>query len=361
MVSISACHAEDPGSIPGRGVLSSAHAFSSQVELKPLRSLVPAREHYLSKICGAMNRKAELLPPSRWAFEVVVPQFHVATSLILIIACILKYIRHSPIHVDGGDAVHQNFPFVCMCFLGHEACSPMVIVISLPAFVSRGHVVHTQDTPCGTRTRNLRIRSPTPCPLGQGGSCIIVYPRRTRILCACVLQLTNTLIRLPSLCWAALCALSGWSCCMLFSADSSRDRWNQMPRTVVRESQPEPIRRLFSNSSGARHCVKLQQCMHKIGYHPPVAIVSRMHVSTPKLARTRAVIRNRTVLSEYLSSWEWCTGRCWGILGATMFVIISDMKRSARQEKRILHSVLVNRGVGCSEVFPHCMARRFLA
>ena len=24
-------------------------------------------------------------------------------------------------------------------------------------------------TPCGTRARNLRIRSPTPCPLGQGG------------------------------------------------------------------------------------------------------------------------------------------------------------------------------------------------
>ena len=24
-------------------------------------------------------------------------------------------------------------------------------------------------SPCGTRTRNLRIRSPTPCPLGQGG------------------------------------------------------------------------------------------------------------------------------------------------------------------------------------------------
>ena len=27
----------------------------------------------------------------------------------------------------------------------------------------------TACTPCGTRTRNLRIRCPTPCPLGQGG------------------------------------------------------------------------------------------------------------------------------------------------------------------------------------------------
>jgi hypothetical protein len=26
-----------------------------------------------------------------------------------------------------------------------------------------------RPTPCGTRARNLRIRSPTPCPLGQGG------------------------------------------------------------------------------------------------------------------------------------------------------------------------------------------------
>ena len=25
------------------------------------------------------------------------------------------------------------------------------------------------NTPCGTRARKLRIRSPTPCPLGQGG------------------------------------------------------------------------------------------------------------------------------------------------------------------------------------------------
>ena len=28
-------------------------------------------------------------------------------------------------------------------------------------------------TPCGTRARNLRIRGPTPCPLGQGGMCLL--------------------------------------------------------------------------------------------------------------------------------------------------------------------------------------------
>ena len=36
---------------------------------------------------------------------------------------------------------------------------------------TRVGISHTyQCTPCGTRTRNLRIRSPTPCPLGQGGN-----------------------------------------------------------------------------------------------------------------------------------------------------------------------------------------------
>ena len=37
-------------------------------------------------------------------------------------------------------------------------------------------------TPCGTRTRNLRIRSPTPCPLSQGGQWSIAGVRVVRIL-----------------------------------------------------------------------------------------------------------------------------------------------------------------------------------
>ena len=45
--------------------------------------------------------------------------------------------------------------------------------LSLP----RWRVSLHQSTPCGTRARNLRIRSPTPCPLGQGGYCFWQVPR----------------------------------------------------------------------------------------------------------------------------------------------------------------------------------------
>ena len=64
VVSISACHAEDPGSIPGRGVLSSTHALRSQVEFEPMRSLEPAMEGHFSRICGAIERKLNSYHPS---------------------------------------------------------------------------------------------------------------------------------------------------------------------------------------------------------------------------------------------------------------------------------------------------------
>ena len=35
------------------------------------------------------------------------------------------------------------------------------------------HCLLCATTPCGTRTRNHLIRSPTPCPLRQGGRCIM--------------------------------------------------------------------------------------------------------------------------------------------------------------------------------------------
>ena len=42
-----------------------------------------------------------------------------------------------------------------------------------------------KSTPCGTRTRNLRIRSPTPCPLGQGGYVRMFMPTHHWICMDC--------------------------------------------------------------------------------------------------------------------------------------------------------------------------------
>ena len=47
--------------------------------------------------------------------------------------------------------------------------SPFPILIIQTYSAMGQNTFKTKYTPCGTRTRNLRIRSPTPCPLGQGG------------------------------------------------------------------------------------------------------------------------------------------------------------------------------------------------
>jgi hypothetical protein len=49
-----------------------------------------------------------------------------------------------------------------------NAKSRMLFAYKFRCWVADYTSEHT-STPCGTRTRNLRIRSPTPCPLGQGG------------------------------------------------------------------------------------------------------------------------------------------------------------------------------------------------
>ncbi len=51
------------------------------------------------------------------------------------------------------------------------------------AFFAQG--IHCIDvsTPCGTRTRNLRIRSPTPCPLGQGGCAGLASSENSANIC----------------------------------------------------------------------------------------------------------------------------------------------------------------------------------
>ena len=65
----------------------------------------------------------------------------------------------------------------CCQFLGQNAGSRINLASlgTLETPVEGGPVgartmTYKLSTPCGTRTRNLRIKSPTPCPLGQGGN-----------------------------------------------------------------------------------------------------------------------------------------------------------------------------------------------
>ena len=69
---------------------------------------------------------------------------------------------HCAIHPRGGEAQRAPWPKprrVCMAMRD--------LALPQPRPGAARHRI--KSTPCGTRTRNLRIRGPTPCPLGQGG------------------------------------------------------------------------------------------------------------------------------------------------------------------------------------------------
>ena len=112
VVSISACHAEDPGSIPGGGAL-----FPSP-----------------PSACAETTSDAQ--------------QFATCRKLA---------------------SVHLGAPFpgfVASFCVGNSSSARLE-----RGELLKGVALWPNFTPCGTRTRNLRIRSPTPCPLGHGGMC----------------------------------------------------------------------------------------------------------------------------------------------------------------------------------------------
>ena len=65
----------------------------------------------------------------------------------------------------------HNAPHVSNDYNGSLSICTRCIFVCTNLFLSKSSADPTFDTltPCGTRTRNLRITSPTPCPLGQGG------------------------------------------------------------------------------------------------------------------------------------------------------------------------------------------------
>ena len=60
-------------------------------------------------------------------------------------------------------------------------------------------------TPCGTRAQNLRIRGPTPCPLGQGGlMCMSRSPRTIYSVAHTLAERAMGNVRCPPVCRVAL-------------------------------------------------------------------------------------------------------------------------------------------------------------
>ena len=69
-----------------------------------------------------------------------------------------------------GSIPSVSMPLISECQGRSASCIvPQTGKHQLRMQQTMSHCASKASTPCGTRTRNLRIRSPTPCPLGQGG------------------------------------------------------------------------------------------------------------------------------------------------------------------------------------------------
>ena len=76
------------------------------------------------------------------------------------------------LEIPGSTSV-RRWMRACRSASAQSASTHQIWVQTLNRMFKSGRTCVSQRiTPCGTRTRNLRIRSPTPCPLGQGGCCV---------------------------------------------------------------------------------------------------------------------------------------------------------------------------------------------
>ena len=137
VVSISARHAEDPGSIPGRGVVCIYHQIIV---------------HFVCcNICLFFVSSFMCCSLSLFSMLVV---FSISLSLALSLC-----LSHS-----------VSFLFTSIDI----KLQPFSPTKSQSCWDKQSLLIDYNCTPCGTRARNLRIRGPTPCPLGQGGNVSVV-------------------------------------------------------------------------------------------------------------------------------------------------------------------------------------------
>ena len=126
-------------------------------------------------------------------------------------------------------------------------------------------LVWSQITPCGTRTRNLRIRNPTPCPLGQGGLSVTHNASHARnsplgqingcrhAKSSCWWTISMKLVTEPSTCLCCFSVVSSQgesSDCSQFSK-STRDG-TRTRNLLLRREAPYPLGHTSSDGSGHR-------------------------------------------------------------------------------------------------------------
>ena len=97
--------------------------------------------------------------------------------------------------------------------------------LALPSFPHVMELGKMSITPCGTRAHNLRIRSPTPCPLGQGGLQLPLAQKTQTHVSVFRWKDCHTMIWTQTLVTVCQSGLRGWTQIPLAQA-----AWAQIPQ-----------------------------------------------------------------------------------------------------------------------------------
>ena len=142
--------------------------------------------------------QAFLLPPASYSTPWCMPRLYTTTT-----ATSRKTSLHwglspgpSVYRTDALPLSYRGLSAAAIDVLKHTQCTPTRKKNRLR--------LSNRNTPCGTRTHNLRIRSPTPCPLGQGALLTVPQHRFHLRLPQCARPRTLSMRRCtPRLRWRA--------------------------------------------------------------------------------------------------------------------------------------------------------------
>jgi hypothetical protein len=200
----------------------------------------------------------------------------------------------------------------------------------------------TKYTPCGTRTRNLRIRSPTPCPLGQGGRYYSMEFRRhstfqhfTFILIAPLRQ-KHSLIHARAL--ACIMREQSISACIAFAGPSFIRKYSSQRITQIQSPHSWTLASQHYFDI-AHHCLLLK------------------HKNTPREAQTPDLEVDSLTLQPTELWKPWCHCHFNKIIHADTLTMTNEATRKSHNIQIFAHSShpfiskLCNRTLRCHSLF----------